>query len=463
MSGSRPPSSRSTSCGSRASSFGSTAATNVPPPPPAPRLQVAGLGEHAQRLAHRRARERQQLRQVALGRQALARPQQADLDRAADALDRLLERVRRPDRREDRVLVAGRAARRGRAAMRERYRLLTSSRRAIGIARRPSGSKRGSTRMSTAVTTELAPPVRAGRRGRRRERGLRRDPRARGLLGGRAARRRRRDASAAPPQGREAPLAGDARRATCPTPELAPDEVLVAVMASCDELQHRLVGDLRARADVRVPAPLRQGARLLGQAARPAVPRRRLGRLRRRAAHGLGRQPSWKPGDRVLVHPNDVALEEPQGHDDAIQDPDQRVWGFESQLRRAGRAVRREGRPADAEAGAPDLGRGGLHAARQLHGLPHAGVAERRADAAGRRRADLGRLRRAGRLRAAVRAQRRRLPRVRRLVAGEGAEVPRRGRGVGHRPRRARASASGTRTGGRTRRSSCAWASASAS
>ena len=38
----------------------------------------------------------------------------------------------------------------------------------------------------------------------------------------------------------------------------------------------------------------------------------------------------WKPGDRVLVHPNDVALEEPQGHDDAIQDPDQRVWGFES-------------------------------------------------------------------------------------------------------------------------------------
>jgi crotonyl-CoA reductase len=31
----------------------------------------------------------------------------------------------------------------------------------------------------------------------------------------------------------------------------------------------------------------------------------------------------------VLVHPNYVALEDPQGHDDAIQDPDQRVWGFE--------------------------------------------------------------------------------------------------------------------------------------
>ena len=38
----------------------------------------------------------------------------------------------------------------------------------------------------------------------------------------------------------------------------------------------------------------------------------------------------WKPGDRVVVHPNDVALEDPQGHDDTILDPDQRVWGFES-------------------------------------------------------------------------------------------------------------------------------------
>jgi crotonyl-CoA reductase len=38
----------------------------------------------------------------------------------------------------------------------------------------------------------------------------------------------------------------------------------------------------------------------------------------------------WKPGDRVLVHPNDVTLEDPQGHDDAMLDPDQRVWGFES-------------------------------------------------------------------------------------------------------------------------------------
>ena len=31
-------------------------------------------------------------------------------------------------------------------------------------------------------------------------------------------------------------------------------------------------------------------------------------------------------GDEPVVH---VALEEPQGHDDAILDPDQRVWGFE--------------------------------------------------------------------------------------------------------------------------------------
>ena len=44
-------------------------------------------------------------REVALRGQALAGPQQADLDRPADPLDGLLERVGRADRREDRVLV----------------------------------------------------------------------------------------------------------------------------------------------------------------------------------------------------------------------------------------------------------------------------------------------------------------------------------------------------------------------
>jgi crotonyl-CoA reductase len=38
----------------------------------------------------------------------------------------------------------------------------------------------------------------------------------------------------------------------------------------------------------------------------------------------------WRVGDRVTVHCNSVELEEPQGHDDAMLDPAQRIWGFET-------------------------------------------------------------------------------------------------------------------------------------
>ena len=38
----------------------------------------------------------------------------------------------------------------------------------------------------------------------------------------------------------------------------------------------------------------------------------------------------WKPGDRVTVHCNYVDLEAPEGHDDSMIDPGQRIWGFET-------------------------------------------------------------------------------------------------------------------------------------
>lgn len=38
----------------------------------------------------------------------------------------------------------------------------------------------------------------------------------------------------------------------------------------------------------------------------------------------------WKPGDEVTVHCNYVDLEAPQGHNDSMLDPGQRIWGFES-------------------------------------------------------------------------------------------------------------------------------------
>lgn len=38
----------------------------------------------------------------------------------------------------------------------------------------------------------------------------------------------------------------------------------------------------------------------------------------------------WKPGDLVTIHCNYVDLESPEGHDDSMLDPRQRIWGFES-------------------------------------------------------------------------------------------------------------------------------------
>ncbi len=38
----------------------------------------------------------------------------------------------------------------------------------------------------------------------------------------------------------------------------------------------------------------------------------------------------WKTGDKVVAHCLSVELEDPQGHDDAMMDPQQRIWGFET-------------------------------------------------------------------------------------------------------------------------------------
>lgn len=39
---------------------------------------------------------------------------------------------------------------------------------------------------------------------------------------------------------------------------------------------------------------------------------------------------NWKPGDRVLVHCNDVDLQGPEGHQDSMMDVNQGIWGFET-------------------------------------------------------------------------------------------------------------------------------------
>ena len=38
----------------------------------------------------------------------------------------------------------------------------------------------------------------------------------------------------------------------------------------------------------------------------------------------------WKPGQEVVAHCLSVELESPDGHDDTMMDPEQRIWGFET-------------------------------------------------------------------------------------------------------------------------------------
>jgi crotonyl-CoA reductase len=112
-----------------------------------------------------------------------------------------------------------------------------------------------------------------------------------------------------------------------PTPELAPDEVLVASFAS--SVNYNTVWSA-----IFEPVPtfafLKRLAKTHGYGDRHDLPTHVVGSdacgIVLRTGAAVSR---WKPGDRVLVHPNYVALEEPPGHDDAILDPDQRVWGFE--------------------------------------------------------------------------------------------------------------------------------------
>ncbi len=113
-----------------------------------------------------------------------------------------------------------------------------------------------------------------------------------------------------------------------PTPPLGPNEVLLAPMASA--LNYNTVwtsifeplptfkflerfgreSELGARHDL--------DYHIVGSDAAAVV---------LRTGPGVTR---WEPGDRVVVHCNYVDMEAPQGHEDSMLDPSQRIWGFET-------------------------------------------------------------------------------------------------------------------------------------
>jgi crotonyl-CoA reductase len=113
-----------------------------------------------------------------------------------------------------------------------------------------------------------------------------------------------------------------------PTPELGPGEALVAVMASA--INYNTVWT-----SIFEPMPtfgfLRRYGRTSPLAKRHDLPYHVVGSdlsgVVLRTGPGVH---MWKPGDDVVAHCLSVELEHPDGHDDTMLDPEQRIWGFET-------------------------------------------------------------------------------------------------------------------------------------
>jgi len=112
------------------------------------------------------------------------------------------------------------------------------------------------------------------------------------------------------------------------TPELAPDEVYLAVMASSINFN-------TVWSSIFEPLPtfgfLDRLARESEWARRHALPYHVIGSDASGVVVGVGSAVrNWKPGDRVTVHCNHVDDQDPSAHDDSMLAANQRIWGFET-------------------------------------------------------------------------------------------------------------------------------------
>jgi crotonyl-CoA reductase len=113
-----------------------------------------------------------------------------------------------------------------------------------------------------------------------------------------------------------------------PTPELGPGEALVAVMASAINYNTVWTSIFEP---VSTFGFLRRYGRTSPLASRHDLPYHVVGSdlagVVLRTGPGVN---SWKPGDEVVAHCLSVELESPDGHNDTMLDPEQRIWGFET-------------------------------------------------------------------------------------------------------------------------------------
>ena len=112
------------------------------------------------------------------------------------------------------------------------------------------------------------------------------------------------------------------------TPELGPGEAFIAVMASA--INYNTVWT-----SIFEPVPtfgfLERYGRTSPLAAKHDQPYHVVGSdlsgVVLRTGAGVH---SWKPGTEVVAHCLSVELEAPDGHNDTMLDPEQRIWGFET-------------------------------------------------------------------------------------------------------------------------------------
>jgi crotonyl-CoA reductase len=113
-----------------------------------------------------------------------------------------------------------------------------------------------------------------------------------------------------------------------PTPELGPGEAIVAVMASA--INYNTVWT-----SIFEPLPTFKFLQRYGKVSpltkRHDLPYHVVGSdlagVVLRVGPGVTK---WKPGDEVVAHCLSVELEDAAGHDDTMMDPQQRIWGFET-------------------------------------------------------------------------------------------------------------------------------------
>ena len=113
-----------------------------------------------------------------------------------------------------------------------------------------------------------------------------------------------------------------------PTPEIAPDEVYLAVMASSINFNTVWTSIFEP---VSTFGALARLARESEWAQRHDLPYHVVGSDASGVVLKVGSAVrNWKPGDRVTVHCNHVDDQDPSAHDDSMMAANQRIWGYET-------------------------------------------------------------------------------------------------------------------------------------